>query len=365
VTSLQMRSSVISSVYRKALKLSNQARRQFTVGEITNLMSIDAQRIVETFPYLNQVWTAPFTIVLCMIFLYIELGVSSLAGLATLLFIIPVNLWAGRVALRLQKDQLEKKDARLKLMNEILAGVKVLKLYAWEYPFMKRIESIRDKEVRNLKTNAQVLALSNCSFALGPTMVTLATFGVYIALNPDEVLTAERIFVCLTLFNIIRLPLTMFPWAVIEAVKLFVSFNRISQFLNAEELSENIGEDLDSERNAVEIENATFVWERNGEENGAVVVDEEKVDNGQKGVFALRDISLTVPKGSLVAVVGAVGSGKSSLISAVLGEMERRSGRAGRQGRVAYVPQQAWIQNMVRNRCWPPCNDPKFPVVAR
>jgi len=132
VASLQMRSSLISMVYRKSLRLSNQARRLFTVGEITNLMSIDAQRMVETFPYSNHMWIGPFNFLLAMIFLYMELGPSSLAGLTALLIITPVNTWAGRIGLRLQKDQLKKKDARLKLMNELLAGIKVLKLYAWE-----------------------------------------------------------------------------------------------------------------------------------------------------------------------------------------------------------------------------------------
>ncbi len=179
--------------------------------------------------FVLQIWTAPYTIGLSLYFLYVELGVAALAGLGALLLIIPVNLWALKVGLELQKDQLEKKDARLKLMNEILAGIKVLKLYAWELPFMRRITGIRDKEVRNLRANGRVLALTNATFSVSPVVVTIASFGVYVLLNPGVALSADTIFVCLNLFNIMRLPLTLLPWALIESVKLFVSFNRINR----------------------------------------------------------------------------------------------------------------------------------------
>ena len=329
ITSLQMRSSVVSMVYRKSLRLSNRARRKFTVGEITNLMSIDAQRIVETFPYMNHVWTAPYTIGLALYFLYLELDLAALAGLGALLLIIPVNIWAMQVGLKLQKDQLEKKDARMKLMNEILAGIKVLKLYAWEIPFMKRISDIRNKEISNLRKNAKVMAVSNSTFSISPVIVTLASFGVYVLIDPTRVLTADTIFVCLSLFNIMRIPLTLFPWALIESIKLFVSFNRINKFLNAEELSDCI-RDMDADSTcSVSLDRASFSWDDISAESSS-----------------LEDLSLNVPKGSLVAVVGMVGAGKSSLVSALLGEMEMVSGSASREANVAYVPQQAWIQNM-------------------
>jgi len=132
VIGLQLRSCMIGLVYGKSLKLSNQARKQFSSGQIANLISNDCQRMVESFPYLSDMWTSPFTIILSLIFLYLELGVASFAGLAILLLMIPVNIWAGKDSLHLQNDQLEQKDARLKLMNEVLKAIKVLKLHAWE-----------------------------------------------------------------------------------------------------------------------------------------------------------------------------------------------------------------------------------------
>ncbi len=326
--SIQIRSAVISLIYRKSLRLSNSARKQFTVGEVTNFMSIDAQRIVDTFPYVNQIWTAPFTIGLAICFLYQEVGVGAFAALGVLVLLLPVNLWSSRMTQRLQDEQLVNKDLRIKLLNEVLAGIKALKLYAWELPFMKRVSSIRDKEVKLLKVNAKLWALLNLTFTCSSFM-TLACFAVYQAIDPStNILTADRIFVSVSLFNIMRLPLIMFPWAIMETVKLFVSLRRINGFLNAEEIdTDAICKEMSHPENAIEFEDASFSWEK-----------EKKP--------ILTSINLEIPRGSLIAVVGVVGSGKSSLVSAVLGEMDRAGGRLSRRGHTAYVPQQAWIQNM-------------------
>jgi len=180
-------------------------------------------------------------------------------------------------------------------------------------------------------------------------LVTLASFGVYIWINPDDVLTADRIFACLTLFNILRIPLTHFPEGALETIKLFVALRRISevtkelfviahkhfsQFMHAEEVKDAVADTMLCEKNAVEITNGTFSWGKQEEESSG---------------FSLRNINLSIPKSSLVAVVGSVGCGKSSLISAILGELECTSGQVKREGQVAYVPQQPWIQNMVKN----------------
>ena len=137
VVGIQMRSGVVSAIYQKALKLSNKSRSQYTTGEITNYMSVDAQRILETIPYVPHLFMAPTTIIIGMFFLYHFLGLATLGGILVLVLILPVNVWGTRKSEQLQEEQLAAKDSRIKLMNEILAGIKVLKLYAWELPFMK------------------------------------------------------------------------------------------------------------------------------------------------------------------------------------------------------------------------------------
>jgi ATP-binding cassette subfamily C (CFTR/MRP) protein 1 len=165
IVAIQMRSSAVSAIYRKSLKLSNRARAKYTVGEITNYMSVDCQRILETVPFLPNLWSAPLNVVIAMYFLYQELGIATLGGVAVLFVLIPINVWGTKKGEDLQEQQLEAKDSRIKLMNEILPGMKVLKLYAWELPFMKRVNNVRDKEIGVLRYAAKLWALTNFTFA--------------------------------------------------------------------------------------------------------------------------------------------------------------------------------------------------------
>ena len=217
-------------------------------------------------------------------------------------------------------------------MNEIITGMKVLKLYAWEIPFMQRIVKIRDIEIAMIKKTAYYFGGLTSSFTITPVIVSLLSFGTYIAIDPiSNVLTADKVFVCISLMNIIRLPLLMFPYALTETVKLVLSLKRIAVFLNAEELKQDNVLEFNSNNNSsnlIEIRKANYTW-GDGEDTPTI-----------------KDVSLDVKRGSLVAVVGAVGSGKSSLLSAILGEMNHLSGTITVDGKLAYVPQQPWIQNM-------------------
>ncbi len=340
--SLQMRSSIISVIYRKAMRISNSARKNFTVGEITNYISVDAQRIVETVPFIHSLWSAPYMVVIAVYLLYQELGYSAFAGVVALVVLMPFNSILMKKTEKLQEAQLEAKDSRIKLVSEALTGMKVIKLYAWEMPFMGRISEIRNKEMKVLRSAANIWAFLNFAFACSPFIVTVAVFAVYVFSDPvNHVLTADKIFVCITLFNMIRIPMIMFPYALFEGIKLFVSINRINKFLNADDLdTAAVSESVDSPENAIEFKRASFAWGENSN-NGDGSSDNE---DGTRPV--LKDIDVTVPKNSLVAVVGVVGSGKSSLLSAMLGEMHKVSGEVNVEGSVAYVPQQAWIQNL-------------------
>jgi ATP-binding cassette subfamily C (CFTR/MRP) protein 1 len=334
----QMRSSIVSVVYRKAMRLSNTARKSFTVGEITNYMSVDAQHISETISSIHHMWSPPYMIVLAIYFLYQELGPCVFAGFGALLVLVPINAWAIKKIGKLQESQLAAKDKRIKLINEALSGMKVLKLYGWEMPFIRRISDVRDKEVGILRTSAYIWPVISCTFAISPFLVSVVIFAVYVATDPiNHVLTTEKIFVSIALFNLIRIPLIIFPYSIFEIIKLFVSMRRINKFINADDLDPDaVSNKVRSEGNAIELREATLDWGGGSDNN----------DDESSRPATLRDLNLEVPKNSLIAVVGAVGAGKSSLLSGMLGEMRKVSGEINVEGSIAYVPQQAWIQNL-------------------
>jgi ATP-binding cassette subfamily C (CFTR/MRP) protein 1 len=328
VSANQMMTAVTAAVYRKSLRLSNEARQRFTTGEITNFMSVDAKRLIDSIPFSYFIFLSPFEIIACIALIYYNIGVSVFAGIGVLVVVIPINLVTSSKAETSLDDQLKAKDKRIKLMNEILSGMKVLKLYAWEKPFMESIGKIRNSEIDIIKFIAKLWALVNFTFGSVPFLMTLATFSTFTFISSENILTADLIFVCLSLFSLIRLPLTLFPLALMDCIKLGVSLKRLDDFLNAEELENSDDVEFPSKTcNSVEISTGTFTWEN-------------------REVPTLSDIEVEIKHGELVAVVGLVGAGKSSFLSAILGEMVKLGGTVRRSGRVAYVAQQAWIQNL-------------------
>uniref|UniRef100_A0A8C7K8T0 Canalicular multispecific organic anion transporter 2-like n=1 Tax=Oncorhynchus kisutch TaxID=8019 RepID=A0A8C7K8T0_ONCKI len=330
VTGMRLRTAIIGAIYRKSLIITNAAKRTSTVGEIVNLMSVDAQRFMDLTTFLNMLWSAPLQIILALYFLWQNLGPSVLAGVAVMILLIPLNAAIAVRTRAYQVEQMHYKDARIKLMNEILNGIKVLKLYAWENSFKEKVLEIRQKELNVLRKTAYLGALSTMAWTSAPFLVALMTFAVYVTVDKNNILDAEKAFVSLSLFNILRFPLNMLPQVISSVVQASVSLKRIQDFLSHEELDpesvdrNNTGKH--GHNSSVTVVNGKFTW-------------------AKQDPPALHNINLMVPQSSLLAVVGHVGCGKSSLVSALLGEMEKLEGQISIRGSVAYVPQQAWIQN--------------------
>ncbi|XP_051056069.1 ATP-binding cassette sub-family C member 3 [Phodopus roborovskii] len=324
---LRLRTAIIGVIYRKALVITNSVKRESTVGEMVNLMSVDAQRFMDVSPFINLLWSAPLQVVLAIYFLWQILGPSALAGVAVIVSLIPLN---GAVSMKMrtyQVQQMKFKDSRIKLMNEILNGIKVLKLYAWEPSFLEQVESIRMDELQLLRKGAYLQAISTFIWVCTPFLVTVITLGVYVIVDENNVLDAEKAFVSLSLFNILKIPLNMLPQLISGLTQASVSLKRIQDFLNQDELDPQCVERKTiSPGYAITVHNGTFTW----------IHDLPPT---------LHSLNFQIPKGALVAVVGPVGCGKSSLVSALLGEMEKLEGTVCVKGSVAYVPQQAWIQN--------------------
>nr|XP_022316598.1 multidrug resistance-associated protein 1-like [Crassostrea virginica] len=326
---MKIRTSLTCLVYRKMLILSNAAKRESTTGEIVNLMSVDAQRFMDLMTYVHTVWSGPLQIIVALYFLYMELGPSIFAGFGLMVILIPFNAWIAQKTRDLQVKQMNLKDARIKLMNEVLNGIKVLKLYAWEESFEEKIHEVRRKEMRVLRTMAYLNAFLSFTWTTAPVLVSLITFAVFVLSDPSHILNAEKAFVSLALFNLLRFPMSMLPQVISNIVQTSVSLNRLQKFLNNKELDEDAVIKKEDCKYAVMISNGTFTW-----------------DKTCQSATTLRQITLNIPEGSLVAIVGPVGSGKSSFLSAILGEMEKIHGEVTVRGSLAFVTQQAWIQNL-------------------
>ncbi|XP_062954765.1 multidrug resistance-associated protein 1 isoform X2 [Cynocephalus volans] len=330
VSGMRIKTAVIGAVYRKALVITNSARKSSTVGEIVNLMSVDAQRFMDLATYINMIWSAPLQVILALYLLWLNLGPSVLAGLAVMILMVPINAVMAMKTKTYQVAHMKSKDNRIKLMNEILNGIKVLKLYAWELAFKDKVLDIRQEELKVLKKSAYLAAVGTFTWVCTPFLVALCTFAVYVTVDKNNILDAQKAFVSLALFNILRFPLNILPMVISSIVQASVSLKRLRIFLSHEELEPDSIERRPVKdgggTSSITVKNATFTWARSDPPT-------------------LNGITFSVPEGALVAVVGQVGCGKSSLLSALLAEMDKVEGHVAIKGSVAYVPQQAWIQN--------------------
>ncbi|XP_053421055.1 multidrug resistance-associated protein 1-like [Nycticebus coucang] len=326
LTSAKIKTAIIGLIYKKSLLLSNVSRKKFSTGEIINLMSADAPQLMDLTENLSLLWSGPVRILLAIVLLWQELGSAVLAGVAVLVFVIPINTLAATKIKKLKKSQKESKDKQIKLLKEILHGIKILKLYVWEPFYQNKIIKIRDQELEFQKSAGYLAVFSRMALTCIPFLVSLVIFQVYLFLDEENILTATKVFTSVSLFNILRIPLFELPGVISTVAQTRISLGRLEGFLNAEELLPQNTEMNYIGDYAIGFTNASFSWDKTG-------------------ILALKELNIKIPEGALVAIVGQVGSGKSSFLSAILGEMEKLTGVVQRKGSVAYVSQQAWIQN--------------------
>ncbi|KAL9271615.1 ABC transporter C family member 1-like protein, partial [Drosera capensis] len=336
----RLRSTLIAAVFRKSLRLTHESRKKFPSGKITNLMTNDAAAlqasnvlwpcfvdVPQVCQSLHTLWSAPFRIVIAMVLLYNQLGVASIIGAVLLVLLFPIQTFIISKMQKNTKEGLQRTDKRIGLMNEILAAMDTVKCYAWENSFQEKVQNVRGEELSWIQ-KAQLLGAIN-SFILNgiPVLVTVVSFGVFSLLGGD--LTPARAFTSLSLFAVLRFPLFMLPNIITQAANANVSLKRMEELLLAEDKVLLPNPPLEPGLPAISIKNGNFSWDAQAEKP------------------TLSNVNLDIPVGSLVAIVGSTGEGKTSLLSAMLGELPPMSSDTSVtiRGTVAYVPQVSWIFN--------------------
>ncbi|CAH8436418.1 unnamed protein product [Dicrocoelium dendriticum] len=325
ILGMHMRTALTAAVYRKSLRLSSKSRNESTTGQIMNLIASDAQQFIHLMPYVHVVWSGPFQIVVAIVLLWRELGPAVLAGIGVLLLLLPLNAVIARLSKSVQEKKFKAADSRIKVISEILNGIRMIKLYAWEPSFIKEVNRLRHEEMKYLRRFTYLHSFSFL-WTCAPFLVALSSFGVYVSVSEENILDVQKAFVSLSLFNILRFPLLMFPMVTSNLVQTYVSCRRLDNFLRHIEISPASLSHENTPGVAAVIERGVLGWDPEGDP-------------------VLQNISVQFPEGQLTSIMGSVGSGKSSLLRALLGDMEVFSGRLNIRGSVAYVPQEPWIFN--------------------
>ncbi|KAL8366776.1 hypothetical protein RB595_008774 [Gaeumannomyces hyphopodioides] len=330
-------------------------------GRIMNLMSVDTYRIDTACGLFHIVWTAPVSLVVTLVVLLVNLGPSALAGFGLLVIGAPLlaravrSLFARRRAINRITDQ------RVSLTQEILQSVRFVKYFGWEESFLQRLNGLRTKEVSSIQV---LLALRNAILAISLSLPVFAAMLSFVTYSlSGNTLRSDIIFSSLALFNSLRMPLNLLPLVIGQITDGWSSLKRIQDFLLAEEQVEDVVHKPDGE-NALEMHGAGFTWEKTSSSDGQAKQGE--LTRGAKGQaqpagssekntgsgsaadeepFKLQDLSFKIGRDELVAVIGTVGSGKSSLLSALAGDMRKTDGEVVLGASRAFCPQYAWIQN--------------------
>ncbi|TFK48986.1 P-loop containing nucleoside triphosphate hydrolase protein [Heliocybe sulcata] len=330
-------------------------------AQIMTLMTTDVDRVSEFAWHLFTLIDSPIEIVIGSMFLYSLLGVSCFVGLAVTCLFLPMNHFAGKVVVHAQDNLMKARDERVALMNEILGAIRMLKFMAWERSFEDRVMKIRAKELKYQKLNYTIETLFNAIWNGSPILVTLVSFW-HFAVIRGQTLTPSIAFTSITIFTEMKFALNALPETLINMLQSAVSLRRIEKYLNGAEVSPVPL--MESESYTIALQSATITWPQDRSRASRP----PSIAATPKQKFILADLSLNFPIGELSLICGKLGSGKTLLLLALLGEADILTGQlvsprsrpdaiASFTGVVpkedewvvpgvcAYVPQSAWLRN--------------------
>lgn len=323
-----------------------QVEKARDMGAIINLVAVDSFKVSEICAYIYYFVNSFVMTVIAITVLYTLLGRAALIGTLTIIMLLPINYRISMKIGKLQKKMLKVTDKRISKLNETFQNIRIIKYFAWETKFADQIMQIRKEELDILFARCVTWAYAAFIWLITPSLICLVSFYWFTIIDGHK-LTTSIAFTALSLFNLLRTPLDQFAEMLSYVIQSKVSLDRVSDFLDEPESTKYEQLSLPKDPNSPDVgfQNASFSW-----------------SNGRKGDFKLRDIDIEFKKGKLNVIVGATGSGKTSLLLALLGEMNLQSGKVflpgatprdelvvnkftGLTESVAYCSQTAWLLN--------------------
>ncbi|XP_077866447.1 ATP-binding cassette sub-family C member 4-like [Saccoglossus kowalevskii] len=340
--SMQMKAACCSLVYRKALRLSNKALDETTTGHIVNIISNDINKLDHLFRFVHYLWASPLIFAFIFVLIWKIHGPSCLPAFGFVFVMVLGQGFMGKILSRLRAKSVVLTDERVRLMSEAIAAMRVVKMYAWEESFAERVRKIRQKEIQVIQTTSTVFSqfMGNLHCFIPTFMFILFVFSTVVG---DNTLDVKIVFLVLPLVSSMRLAIMLYlPHAITKLARVSVLIKRLKNFLLLDEI-ESVWQNshISKKQNSVAcFECVTGSWNE--------VIEQP----------TLKDISFHVMPGELMIVNGPVGSGKSSLLMALLNELPIYQGNLTVKGTIAYVSQLPWVfsaslrQNMLFGRSY-------------
>uniref|UniRef100_A0A3Q3JJ45 Cystic fibrosis transmembrane conductance regulator n=1 Tax=Monopterus albus TaxID=43700 RepID=A0A3Q3JJ45_MONAL len=322
---MKIRVAMCHMIYKKALCLSSLAMGKTTTGQIVNLLSNDVNKFDDVTIFLHFLWVGPLQAAAVVGLLWMEIGPSCLAGMVVLMFLMPMQTMFGRLFSKFRSKTAVLTDSRIRTMNEVVSGIRIIKMYAWEKPFAALVSDVRRKEISNIMKSSYLRGLNMASFFCASKLILFITFTLYVLLG--NTLSASRVFVTVSLYTAVQLTVTLFfPSAIEKLFESCVSVRRIEEFLVLDDITKGSTVLSQHQKDAgVEIQDLVCYWDKSLD------------------APSLQNVSFSLNPKQLLAVIGPVGAGKSSLLSSILGELPSEKGLLKVKGQLTYAAQQPWV----------------------
>ncbi|XP_028992903.1 multidrug resistance-associated protein 4 isoform X2 [Betta splendens] len=323
---MKIRVAMCHMIYKKALCLSSLAMGKTTTGQIVNLLSNDVNKFDDVTIFLHFLWVGPLQAAAVVGLLWAEIGPSCLAGMVVLMFLLPLQTMFGRLFSTFRSKTAALTDSRIRTMNEVVSGIRIIKMYAWEKPFAALVSDVRSKEISKIMKSSYLRGLNMASFFCASKIIVFITFTIYVLLG--NTISASRVFVTVSLYSSVRLTVTLFfPSAIEKLFESRVSIHRIQEFLLLDEVKKSASALPQEEKDtfSVTIQDLVCYWDKSLD------------------APSLQNVSFTLNSNQLLAIIGPVGAGKSSLLSSILGELPNEKGVLKVKGQLTYAAQQPWV----------------------
>ncbi|KAK5646963.1 hypothetical protein RI129_005427 [Pyrocoelia pectoralis] len=336
---MKMRVTCCCLIYRKALRLSKTALGETSVGQMVNLLSNDVNRFDTALIFAHFLWIAPLQFVIAIYLVYRTVGISAIFGACVSLIFIGIMFGTSKILGNLRSKTAYKTDERSRLMNELISGIQVIKMYVWEKPLTKFVSLVRRNEVRIIRRAHYIRGITASFFLFSSKLSLFITVAFYIFLGGH--ITAKKVFILSSYYDVLRLTLySLFQQAVAQVAELNISVKRLNNFLMLDEkqTSNNVELDLNYSNDAITIISALAKWNQSASDN------------------TFQNLTIRIKARSLVAIIGPVGCGKSNLLQLILEELPLIDGSLKVNGIISYASQEPWIfsgtirQNILFNK---------------
>ncbi|KAI5748948.1 hypothetical protein M8J76_003518 [Diaphorina citri] len=357
-TATRLRAACMGLLYKKVIRLNSLGNK--SVGELINLFSNDSQRIYDMTLFAPLIAGGPLTLLLGGYYIYWLLSPWALSGILVFIIFYPVQYGLSKLTSHYRGKTYSTTDERIKIISEVISFIKLIKMYAWEKNFARKLDDTRRRELEYIKNTSYFQSLG---LSIGPTAPVISAITSFVAhIASGNNLTASQAFSLVTIVNAqMRLAFFNLRVGTENIIDSNISFNRIKSILLMEEVNVYVSKPIDKS-SAVSIAGGSFLWDTlldssktSGSKRKKYAAKSKEKSNGEESThlkaedvernIALVDINFFAPKGKLVGICGAVGSGKSALLYAILSQLRSTAGKLSREGTCAYVSQEAWITN--------------------